>query len=281
MENIVIVQDSECDQRVVQASTDEQLIGIWLHGKSPRTITAYRLDIDRFMKFTGKPIKTVTIGDLQDWMDTLPGSSNRRNRAIMAIKSLFGFAQKIGFVQFNVAAVIKGINIKNTLSERIVTEAKIHEIIALETNRRNKLILRTLYYSGVRVSELVGLEWKDLRDRTLTAFGKGGKTRHIRLPDGLSDDLESQRQPNGPLFISRYGKQMSSVALWKIIKKAGERVGIKAISPHWFRHSHASHSLDRGAAVHLVQATLGHASLTTTTRYAHIRPGESSGCYLA
>ncbi len=66
------------------------------------------------------------------------------------------------------------------------------------------------------------------------------------------------------------------------MKVAAERYGLgKAVSPHFFRHAHASHSLDRGAPIHLVQSTLGHASVATTGRYTHARPGESSGRYLA
>ena len=199
----------------------------------------------------------------------------------MAVKSLFSFSSKIGYIHFNVATVVKGEKLKDVLAERIVSEAKIHEIMALESVKRNKLILKTLYYSGIRVSELTILEWKDLRDGVLTVFGKGGKTRFVRLPDVLADELEGLRLEDGFIFQNRYGNSLSTVSIWKLVKAAGKRVGAANFSPHWFRHAHASHSLDRGAPANLVKDTLGHASLVTTSKYSHSKPNSSSGSYLA
>ena len=214
MENTVTVQAGAGVQTVKQASNDEQLVAIWLHGKSPATIKAYRLDINRLRESVNKPLPAITVGDIQSWTDTLPGSPNRRNRAIMAAKSLFSFAQRIGYTQFNVAAVIRSEKVKNTLGERIIDEATVHRIIILETTPRNKLMLRTLYYAGVRVSELVSLGWQDLRNGVLTVYGKGGKTRHVRLPDSLTEDLERERRESGPVFVSRNGSSISKVGAW-------------------------------------------------------------------
>jgi integrase/recombinase XerD len=68
--------------------------------------------------------------------------------------------------------------------------------------------------------------------------------------------------------------------VWQIVKKAGKRVGVEGVSPHWFRHAHATHALARGASLKLVSETLGHSSITITDRYLHIRPDESSGKFL-
>ena len=74
---------------------------------------------------------------------------------------------------------------------------------------------------------------------------------------------------------------MTDSGIWRIVKAAAQRAGIEGpVSPHWLRHAHASHALDRGAPIHLVQATLGHASITTTGRYLHARPKESSSKFL-
>ncbi|MBI1249344.1 tyrosine-type recombinase/integrase, partial [bacterium] len=84
-----------------------------------------------------------------------------------------------------------------------------------------------------------------------------------------------------PVFRSRKKGHLDESAIWRIVKKASERAGIdKDVSCHWFRHAHASHALDRGCPIHLVQATLGHASISTTGRYLHARPTDSSGNYL-
>ena len=90
--------------------------------------------------------------------------------------------------------------------------------------------------------------------------------------------------PGDPLFRSRKGKNggvLRSLAVLRIVRQASRRAGIElAVSPHWFRHAHASHALGRGAPIHLVQATLGHASITTTGRYLHARPNDSSSRFL-
>ena len=88
--------------------------------------------------------------------------------------------------------------------------------------------------------------------------------------------------PEGPVFRTRSGRALLPRAAGQIVSAAAVRAGLSAaVSPHWLRHAHASHALDRGAAVHVVQHTLGHASLATTTRYVHVQPGESSGHSLA
>ena len=89
------------------------------------------------------------------------------------------------------------------------------------------------------------------------------------------------RRDDAPVFTSRKGGSLDTRQVHRIVRAAGERVGVEGVSPHWLRHAHASHALERGAPIHLVQATLGHASVATTGVYLHARPTESSGRYLA
>jgi integrase/recombinase XerD len=149
--------------------------------------------------------------------------------------------------------------------------------------------LRLLYGAGLRVSELCGLRWRDVVERDdsgqITVYGKGGKTRHVLLSVGTWDALSAIRGDAGeeaPIFLSRKGSPLCTSQAFRIVRAAARRAGSdKDVSPHWMRHAHASHALDRGAAVHLVQATLGHSSVATTGRYLHARPTESSSKYLA
>jgi site-specific recombinase XerD len=84
------------------------------------------------------------------------------------------------------------------------------------------------------------------------------------------------------VFVSQKGNPLSTRRMWEIVKMAGKRAGIKKdVSPHFMRHSHATHALERGAPIHLVQAQLGHASLTTTSKYTHVRPDDTSSRFLA
>ncbi len=272
-------------------TNDDAMLRLWLHGRSPHTQRAYARDTRRFLAFVQKPLTAVTLGDLQAFTDSLTAlSSSSRIRTLAAIKSLFAFAHRLGYIQFDVGRAVRLPSQKNTLAERILTEPAVQRLLAREDNPRNRVLLRLLYASGMRVSELCALRWRDLTDRDeggqITVYGKGGKTRFVLLPASVWDDLTNLRGNAGeddPVFRSRQGDGfMSSMQVLRIVRAAAQRAGIKGdVSPHWLRHAHASHALDRGAPVHLVQQTLGHSSLTTTSRYTHARPSESSAKYLA
>jgi len=206
----------------------------------------------------------------------------------MSIKSLLTLANRVGYVQFNVRAVIQLPKIKNELANRLMAERDVILLIELESSERNKSILEVLYFGGCRISEVVGLSWNDVQPNKesgqITVFGKGGKTRVVRLPERVYKRLQALRgsaTPSDPVFASRLNRRISTEMVHQVVAKAARRAGIeKNVSAHWLRHAHASHSLDNGAPIHLVQATLGHSSLTTTSRYVHAKPSDSSGMYL-
>jgi len=158
----------------------------------------------------------------------------------------------------------------------------------MEDNKRNKSLLSLIYIAGLRVSEACSLKWRDVQPANdggyITIFGKGDKTRTILIGKKIYDELMSlkgEAGANDPVFRSQKGGQLSSSQAWRIVKQAAKRAGINPnVSPHWLRHAHASHALDRGCPIHLVQATLGHASVATTGRYLHARPNDSSARYL-
>lgn len=162
-------------------------------------------------------------------------------------------------------------------------------MIAMEPDERNRVLLAVLYAAGLRVSEACGLRWRNLQTRgdagQILIHGKGGRTRVVFLPVrawGQLAILRRTAKPDAPVFASRSGKPLERSRVCRIVREAGQRAGIAAnVSTHWLRHAHASHALDRGAPIHLVQATLGHRSVATTSRYLHARPGESSAGYLA
>src|SRR5690606_21296856 len=108
--------------------------------------------------------------------------------------------------------------------------------------------------------------------------------RTVLMPESVWKALMSlcgDEKDGHPVFRSRKGGHLHESQVWRIVRRAAERAGIdKNVSSHWLRHAHASHALDRGAPIHLVQATLGHSSIATTGKYLHARPTESSGSYL-
>ena len=276
---------------VRQAHNDEQVISLWLHGRSPHTQKAYTGDIVRFFKYVNKQLRHITLGDLQGFADSLikeelkPAS---QHRILAAVKSLTGFSFKIGYLRYDFSKPLRVPKFRDELSERIMTEAEVQRIIGMENHPRNKLILRILYCSGIRVSSLCGLCWKNVQQRKtggqMTVYGKGGKTHTIIIPEPLWGDLMAYKNTDiddSPLFRSRKGGHLHPSQVWRIVKKSAVRAGIKkAVSPHWFRHAHASHALDRGAKISLVKETLSHSSIQTTGRYLHAKPDESSSTYL-
>jgi site-specific recombinase XerD len=153
---------------------------------------------------------------------------------------------------------------------------------------RNRVLLTVLYGGGLRISEVCGLRWRDLMARDeagqATVFGKGGKTRAVLLSAStwkVLMALRGEAPSDAPVFRSRKGGALDPSAVHRVVKAAAARAGLPSeVSAHWLRHAHASHSLDRGAPIHLVQATLGHASVATTGRYLHARPSESSARFL-
>lgn len=118
----------------------------------------------------------------------------------------------------------------------------------------------------------------------MTVFGKGGKTRVVLLKASIWPDLARLcgADPDGEVFRSREGDgTLDPGQVYRIVERAAQQADLSdRMSAHWLHHAHLSHVLDRGAPVHLVQAMVGHASLATTSRYAHARPTDSSSRYL-
>lgn len=276
-----------------QADTDAEVIALWLHGRSEHTIRGYGSDVRRFQAFVRKPLSMVTLGDLQRFADalSLQGLQDAsRARICAALKSALRFAHTVGYLRFDVGRALRLPKLKNTLAERILSEADVLRMIALETKPRDAILLRLLYAGGLRVSELCHLKARDLQSREnggqVTVYGKGGKTRAVLLPAStwtLLTGLVVGADPDAPVFRSQKGHgRLDPSRVGRICRLAAQRAGIeRKISPHWFRHSHASHALDRGCPIHVVQATLGHSSISTTGRYLHVRPGQGSGQWLA
>ena len=274
--------------RIVEPSADadlddERLISTWVRNqRSEHTRGVYRRDAGKLLTFAGKPLGSISLDDLLAFSahlanDLAPISVGR---TLAAVRSLMRFACRTGHLTRNVAADLNLPRSENRLAERILVEPDVRRMIVLETDPRNRVLLSLLYTAGLRVSEACGLRWRNLRARgdagQLTVCGKGGMTRSVLLPPAMWRDLQSlgtTRDMGSPVFRSRTGKPLDRSRVLRIVQDAAKRAGVDgAVSPHWLRHAHATHSLERGAPIHLVQATLGHASIATTSRYLHARP---------
>ena len=295
-----VVRAPETPANLSGARGDGRLIGLWLHGKSAATKEAYRSDLAKFSDFTGgKPLGTVTLADVQDFADFLSGllAPASQARILAALKSLFAFGHQVGYLPFDVGRPVKLPPRRDQRAERILSADDVHAMIAHARKGRDRALVRALYIGGLRVTETVDLRTRDLlarddgRGGQLQVFGKGSKTRPVLVPAGLFEELSAIALPDhdAPLFRSQKKgpdggpKPITARQAERIVKATAKKAGLKnapEVSPHWLRHAHASHAMDRGAKIHLVQATLGHSDISTTGRYLHARPDESSALYL-
>jgi site-specific recombinase XerD len=274
-----------------QASSDHGMVALWLGNyRSPHTRRRYAADARAFLTFVGKPLRAVTLGDIQAFGISLSGgSSGTAACRLTGVKSLIGLAHRLGYLPFDVGAPMQLPAVRDNLVERILSEFEVQQLLGLERRPRDGALLRLMYSGGLRISEVCGLRWRDFVSRDdagqISVFGKGSKLRIILLPASIWTRVMALREnagPDDPVFRSRKGGGLKPRQVHDIVKRAAKRAKLPvSVSAHFLRHSHASHALDRGAPIHVVQTTLGHASLQTTTRYSHARPGDSSAKYLA
>lgn len=280
-------------QPLAIAKTNEELIELWLHGKSKNTCAGYRRDVAQFLAFIeNKSLQLVTLNDMQAYADGIARQGyvpSSQRRKLCAVKSLLTYGHDLGVLTRNVGKTIKPPKEKNTIAERILSEQQVLNILSHTSKARDYALLRLLYATGARISEIISLRWRDLQDANLgrgqvTLFGKGQKTRTVVFSAKtwqIVRDLRETSDPDEFVFKSRTGKMLHRSQVQRILKSSCERADVTApVSPHWFRHSHASHALERGTPINLVQVTLGHASIATTGIYLHVRPQESSALYL-
>ncbi|MBD2207616.1 tyrosine-type recombinase/integrase [Calothrix sp. FACHB-1219] len=292
--------------KLAPVNAQQRLIQLWLHDKPVSTqkcYLRYAASFTAFLAGVGKAICHTTVEDMVEFSEYLHNrglAAPTISTYIAAVKSLLSFAYKTGYIKQNPGAAIKLKKIDQRLHEKVLTETDIALMIRLTERAkyryegqqiRDLLILKLLYVAGLRVSELVGLRWRDFtaRDRTgqVTVVGKGNKSRHVLLPEYLWVELMNYRgeaTKDTYVFPSRNGKGMKPLLRQNvdpIIKDAAERAGLtEKVSCHWLRHSHATHNAERGTPVPLIQQTMGHADIATTSAYIHIRPGDSSALHL-
>jgi integrase/recombinase XerD len=253
----------------------------------------------RFYAVVGLPLAQVRLADLQAYSDSLSGlKASTRCRALAAVKSALSFGVKSGYLPVNVGLMVKLPKLEDRLAERIMSEASVARMLALESNKRNHAILVLLYRAGLRCAELCGLTWRNLQERDqagqISVYGKGSKTRHVLIDvDTWIEVMQLHRDNITTLddyvFQSRQARsgghkadrRLDESTVFRIVQAAAARAGVTGhVSPHWMRHAHATHSLEHGAPITLVKATLGHSSIETTAKYTHVRPNASSGQYL-
>ena len=303
--------------RITEDPDIDAIVTPWLHGKATATVRGYVRVIDAFLAMTRVPLDEVTIHHIHAFVDTLHGSAEGSvGFAISAVKSLLTFGNRIDLLPRDAGKAVRFRRFGNDIADHILTEDEARAVVAATDEPRDRVLLLLAYSSGLRVSEIVGLRWGDLHDDpegggTITVRGKGKSLRHIHVqphvwtgirslpgvpapgqvvgPIPGSADVKVPVQhladgsldPGAPVFRVHRGTRLGAKQVYNIVRKAARVAGIgRSVTPHWFRHSNASHALDNGAPIHVVTASLGHKSIMTTMRYLHAKPGVSTGAYI-
>jgi integrase/recombinase XerD len=261
---------------------------------SDNTIAGYNSDCAKFFAFIkGKGIispEAVSYEDISEYLShaTSAGLSKRsQSRLVSSLKSLYRFLESEGRLNDNPCDKIDTPKAGRYLPE-VLSVVEIERIInsvdlSKSEGHRNKCIIEVLYSCGLRVSELVGLRISDLflAEQFIRVTGKGSKQRLVPIgePAVQSISLYMEIRNLGPiskgaediLFLNRRGGKLTREMIFLIVRRQAEIAGIrKNISPHTFRHSFASHLVENGADLRVVQEMLGHESILTTEIYTHI-----------
>ncbi|MFA6044153.1 MAG: tyrosine recombinase XerC [Phycisphaerales bacterium] len=218
-------------------------------------------------------------------------------RKIATLRSFYKWADRQGVVMGNPMTMIRTPRQAKRLPKAITID-QIERLLAAPGDadvlgRRDRAMLETLYSTGIRVSELVGLQVTDLdlAGEALKVKGKGNKERIVplgshaitavrRYLDMLNQDVKYAARDSGPLFVNKHGGRLSSRSVRRKLDKYLKQVGLDpSISPHTLRHSFATHLLDNGADLRSVQELLGHQSLSTTQVYTHLTTQRISDSY--
>ncbi|MEM9643909.1 MAG: site-specific tyrosine recombinase XerD, partial [Planctomycetota bacterium] len=260
---------------------------------SENTIAAYGRDMRIFVGWLGrKDYRKLKVGDLSQFMGHLQDkglapTSIARN--VVAVRTFFKFLQLEGRVTENPAELLSTQKMWQRMPA-VLSRREVDEFLSAPRKtdsywQRDAAMLEVLYATGCRASEVCNLRVRDLSldERHLKAHGKGGKQRMVPLGlraiqsiNRYTTELRGQLagralHPPDELFLSRGGRPLDRIQLWRLVKFYARRVGIDPkISPHSLRHSFATHLLAGGADLRQVQELLGHASIQTTQIYTHV-----------
>ena len=259
---------------------------------SQNTVASYCSDVAKFLSFfdtaEGKvPAERLTAEDIKEYLASCPGRSSRSQaRLLSALRSFFNWMVLEGSVKDNPCDRVDMPKLGRYLPD-VLSEDEVFRIIdSVDVTTwqgcRDKAILEVLYGCGIRVSEAVGLKVSGLyfAEGFVRVIGKGNKERLVPLNDMAAESLKAylDRRPesasaelNDVVFLNRFGRPLSRQSMFKMIKTQALLSDIrKEISPHTFRHSFATHLVEHGADLRVVQEMLGHESVTTTEIYTHI-----------
>lgn len=254
---------------------------------SPNTVASYISDLTAFFSAVGKDPKDVVPEDIISYFaETTTLSKRSQARVLSSLHSFYKWMIMEGEMTDNPSDAIEAPKLGKYLPAVLSVEEVDRLIAAVDLDsafgKRDRAMLETLYGLGLRVSELVSLRISSIwtEQGFVSVIGKGDKQRLVPLGgmarDAIRDYLEvrgpaADRESSDILFLNRFGRALTRIAVFKMIKAYAVKAGIsKEISPHTLRHSFATHLIENGADLRAVQEMLGHESILTTEIYTHI-----------
>jgi len=265
---------------------------MWLEsGLSKNTLNAYRSDLNRFAKFIGaKELVQAEQSDLQKFLGLMMAEGTKASssaRVLSTLRRFYRFQVRENRVKSDPCAQVlspkQGRPLPKAMSEQQVENLLNAPDVTTSLGIRDRAMLETLYATGLRVSELVGLTLLEISVQVgvVRIIGKGNKERLVPLGEQAIDWIEKylkearseliKQHQSDAMFVTARGSGMTRQAFWHIIKKYALKAGIdQVLSPHTLRHAFATHLINHGADLRSVQMLLGHADLSTTQIYTHI-----------
>ncbi|MCK4934837.1 MAG: site-specific tyrosine recombinase XerD [Simkaniaceae bacterium] len=259
-------------------------------GLAKNTIEAYERDLQAFMQHLKisriDALSKVTEKDIINFLATLQQkmqASSSICRAFVAIKVFFRFLRREKELLSDVTFHLDSPKLWQLIPE-VLTINEVETLLKTPNpesaiGARDQAILEVLYATGIRVSELCSLNLHDVDEKQIRVIGKGRKERlvpiakaaNLAIDHYLLHHRKESKEKNPPLFLSQKGKRIDRMTIWSRVKYYGKKGGIeKNISPHTLRHSFATHLLENGADLRIIQEMLGHADIGTTERYTHL-----------
>ena len=258
--------------------SNEELLQVYLshleaRNRSKRTIRYFASILRLYLEFLGgrhvSEATTYEVDSFLAWLRRRGWSPDSLYTAAVAVKRFMDY--------LGLSGNLDGFELpkRRRRLPRFLEPEEVEALLSAAGSERDRLIIRLLYTTGLRVSELVGLRKDDvdLEGRSLRVMGKGGKERLVYFPAFLVEPLRRQMESTSSqwLFPSRRGGHIHYTTVERIVRRAAERAGIKKkVTPHVLRHSFATRSLEEGMDIREIQELLGHANLNTTQVYAHV-----------
>ena len=276
--------------KLEQAEIDAFIDHLWLEdGLAKNTLESYRSDLSHFAIWLKQPLFTANQAHIQQYLAVkFPLSQPRSiNRLIATLRRFYRYALRDNLITQDPTLQLEAPKIPRSLPKSL-NEQEVLDLlnapnVADATGLRDRAMLELLYASGLRVSELVGVRVNEVstQDGVVRVTGKGSKTRLVPMGQDAADWIDKYLKTARPallqqrlcdaLFVTNRASGMTRQAFWHIIKRYALLAGIqKHISPHVLRHAFATHLLNHGADLRVVQMLLGHADISTTQIYTHV-----------